>query len=182
MPSDSWLILDRDGVINYDEGYFYDVRKLKLYLDSIVLMKYFSARGFKVLIVTNQSGIAKGKYTHNDLNCLMSSLLMYLESFGIAPVLFRYCPHSALDGCDCRKPKIGMVEDLLDTGRINKQTSIMIGDKLSDVYFGSNMGLKKLYLLNRNAQLNLETIFGGFPGSPVWNTVPSLSLKYFSDC
>tara|TARA_A100001011_G_scaffold400274_1_gene513742 strand:- start:14605 stop:15150 length:546 start_codon:yes stop_codon:yes gene_type:complete len=137
------LFLDRDGVINYDDGYTFKISKLKI-LDGVIEgLQAIKHLNFKIIIVTNQSGLARGLFTIQDFHGYMNKLIEILESNGISICDYFYCPHH-VNGvieelsilCKCRKPHPGMILKARDKHNIDLSKSILIGDKKSDIEAG----------------------------------------------
>jgi D-glycero-D-manno-heptose 1,7-bisphosphate phosphatase len=134
------LFLDRDGVINVNHGYVYQTSDFD-FIDGIFdLVKRANQQGYKVIVVTNQSGIGRGIYTESDFAVLSKWMVLEFAQRGalIDDVLF--CPHhpqAKLEQykkvCECRKPKSGMLTNAALKHDICLADSIMVGDKLSDV-------------------------------------------------
>ena len=140
------VFFDRDGVINIDKGYVYSKNEFEFNPAIFDLLSFYKSQGYLLLVVTNQSGIARGYYSIEDFLYLTEYMQTQIKSklgFGFDKVYF--CPH--LDGCNCRKPKTGMFEEAdMDFG-IDFTNSIMIGDKQSDMQAAQNAGIgKKFYL------------------------------------
>ena len=134
---------------------------------------------YLIVIVTNQSGIARGMYTELAFKNLMQTFSDYISHYGITDIKVLYCPHHP-DGkipefskyCDCRKPKAGMIKRAEKEFKIDLKKSIMIGDKISDVLAGHNAGIENLYFLNRHQGAELGTLF---PVKQI-NSLESISL------
>ena len=147
------LFLDRDGVINIDKKYIYKSRDL-IFTDGIKeLIKAAKLRSYKIICITNQSGIARGFYQEKDLKSFMNYMNQCLvDSIGFELDSFYFCPHHP-DGsvkeysfiCDCRKPAIGLFKKACNEFKIDCKNSIFIGDKLSDLQAAESMNIKKIY-------------------------------------
>lgn len=142
------LFLDRDGVINIDTKHLYKYEDV-VYVDGIFeLIKYFSKHGFKVFVVTNQAGIAKGYYKKHHVEYLHQKLHHYIyKKTNVEITEWVFCPHSQDDQCGCRKPKPGLFNYLIDKYSISKKNSLMIGDKISDMKAASLAGINRCYIL-----------------------------------
>lgn len=158
------LFLDRDGVINKDYGYVHKWEDFEIYSDVIESLKYALKKNFKIIIVTNQSGIARGIFDEKQFHKLMHKLKEYFHNNSISLLDYYYCPHHPKGimqkykkNCMCRKPKPGMFLDAIQKHQISVKESIMIGDKLSDMEAAETAGIKKLFLINRqDVELNSQ--------------------------
>jgi len=141
--------LDRDGVINIDYGYVGSIDKFKFKEGIFKLLKFLEEREYKLFIVTNQSGIARGFYSKDDFHSLMDYMRNELKKRDIEIIDYEFCPHhpNITGECECRKPKPGMILDLAKKYNIDLKNSIMIGDSLSDIKAAKNAGIKKTYLV-----------------------------------
>lgn len=150
MITKNWtLFLDRDGIVNERimGGYVKSPDELVIRDDFIAAMKKIANLFGRIVIVTNQQGVAKGLMSENDLNAVHQKLTDILLKSGISIDKIYYCPH--LDGtkCGCRKPDTGMAEKAKqDFPAIDFQQSIMIGDSLSDILFGNRMDMKTVLI------------------------------------
>lgn len=128
------IFIDRDGTINFDGGYTHRIEDYSLMPDAKkFLIKIFQV-GYDIIILTNQSGIARGYYSKKSFEEFMSFMITDLNSYGIKIKAYYYCPHSRGDKCKCRKPGIKMFEDACkDCGPYNLNESWAIGDELKDV-------------------------------------------------
>ena len=152
------LFLDRDGVINVDHGYVGHYKDFE-YLDGIFeLVKSYSDYGYKIVIVTNQSGIARGLYTEQDFSVLMNAVKADFAQRGVGEIAIYYCPHHVEGAiaqyavpCNCRKPKPGMLLQAADDLAINLTASILIGDSWRDIEAAHEAGISKSYYLSEQA-------------------------------
>lgn len=141
------IFLDRDGVINQEVGYLHKSKNFK-FIDGIFeACKYFQSLGFKVIVVTNQSGIARGYYQEKDFHILTEWMLaqFYERCIDILDVFF--CPHGPNSTCKCRKPKPGMLIEARDKHGINMSESWMIGDKETDIDAAGAAGISNTILV-----------------------------------
>ena len=145
------LFLDRDGVINVDYGYVYKVSAFD-FMDGIFdLVKRANEQGYKVIVVTNQSGIGRGMYTESDLAELSQWMVLKFAQHGAIIDDVLYCPHHPKAElkkykkvCECRKPNPGMFNTAAAQHNISLTNSIMVGDKLSDVEAAIKAGLQEV--------------------------------------
>lgn len=123
------LFVDRDGTINRDCPYCKDVNDLEIYEDTVEIMKEYQDRGYLIIIITNQSGIARGYFTVKELDTFNNALLDELKKRGVFVDALYYCPHHPDEGCNCRKPSTGLIERAIKDFEIDISKSIMIGDR-----------------------------------------------------
>lgn len=127
------FFLDRDGVINVDHGYVFCAENFKFMADIFPVLRGLSAKGYLLVVVTNQSGIGRGYYSEEDYQKLMNWMLERLSCEGIEVSAVYSCPHSPEEGCDCRKPAPGMLLQAKQELGLDMSESWMIGDKASDM-------------------------------------------------
>jgi D-glycero-D-manno-heptose 1,7-bisphosphate phosphatase len=150
--------LDRDGVINIDHGYLYRWEDFEFVPGAIDALRRLQAAGYALVIVTNQSGIARGYYDEAALQTLHEALREHLAQQGVTLDAIEYCPHLpdaqvaryAVE-CDCRKPAPGMILRSAQSLGIDLAASLMFGDKPSDVEAGRAAGVGRAVLLATNA-------------------------------
>ncbi|WP_321314588.1 D-glycero-beta-D-manno-heptose 1,7-bisphosphate 7-phosphatase [Halarcobacter sp.] len=136
------VFLDRDGVVNVEKDYTYKIEEFE-FVDSLFdSLIYLQNLGYKLFIITNQSGIARGYYTINDYNKLTNWMLDQLEQQKIYISQVEFCPHGPEDNCNCRKPKTGMIDNILEKHEVDLSTSWLIGDKKSDILCAKNANIK----------------------------------------
>lgn len=151
--------LDRDGLLNEDIGYLYKWEHFK-YNKLVIpaLLKLLDA-GYHLIVVTNQSGIARGYYTEKDFHLLNLKMIENLQEHGIHLKDVFYCPHyiggkveKYIVDCNCRKPKPGLLIKAQQKYKIELDKSVLFGDKLSDLEAGEAAGILHNYLVNGNRQ------------------------------
>ena len=133
------VFLDRDGTINFDYGYTYKFSEFKFRPHVIKALKYLSKRNYLIFIVTNQAGIAKGKFKVNDLTKLHSQLKNYLKQKKIFINDIEYCPYHPKGlvkkykkKTNFRKPGNLMIKKILKKWKVDVKRSFMLGDQKSD--------------------------------------------------
>ena len=148
---DRVVFLDRDGTINEEVEYLYRPEDLRFLPGVPEAIKRLNGAGFKVVVITNQAGVARGYYTEADVERLHSYMNRLLEEKGAHIDGFYYCPHHPVHGigpykiqCQCRKPGTGMFEMAGGRFDVDKAHSFMVGDKLLDVEAGKNYGLASI--------------------------------------
>ncbi len=150
------VFIDRDGVINNDEGHYYIYKKrdFKLNTDVIQGLQQLQDAGYKLIIITNQGGIAKGEYTEDDMERVHGHFLQLMFDNDIRITDIYHCPHhDSVEDCDCRKPKPGMILQAIDEHDINPKTSYLIGDSPRDIEAGQSAGLKQCFKIETNSSI-----------------------------
>lgn len=136
------FFLDRDGVINVDKSYVYKVEDFE-FIDGVFdTLKYIQSKGYKLFIVTNQSGIGRGYYTIEDFLNLTLWMKNEFKNNDINIEDVQYCPHAPEENCNCRKPKTGMVDNILQKFDIDLENSWFVGDKDSDIKCANSANIK----------------------------------------
>ncbi|MGK0442871.1 MAG: D-glycero-D-manno-heptose 1,7-bisphosphate phosphatase [Pseudohongiellaceae bacterium] len=139
------IILDRDGVINQDsDAYVKNVDEWIPIDGSIDAIARLSKAGFTVVVTTNQSGLGRGLFTLQALDDMHEKMNTLVEEAGGNIDFILYCPHHPDDGCDCRKPKAGMIETLERSLGISAVGAVTIGDSLRDLEAGLQKGCRPI--------------------------------------
>ena len=143
------IFLDRDGTLNEEVNYLHRKEDLVLLPGVPEALKAFKEQGYKLVVITNQAGVARGYYTEDDVKELHRYMNELLEKAGAGIDAFYYCPHHPEHGigkykiqCHCRKPETGMFEMAEQDFTVDKSKSWMIGDKLIDIEAGRNYGVR----------------------------------------
>ena len=156
----SAVFLDRDGVINVDHGYVSTWEQFEFLPGASEALRELQDAGYLLIIVSNQSGIGRGYYSERDLHTLNQAIAEHLDStLGVTLSGFYHCPHHPTEAegefrqqCDCRKPAPGMIQQaVLDHG-IDVKTSLLVGDKDSDIEAGRAAGVARLFKVVDSAQ------------------------------
>jgi len=161
------IFLDRDGVVNKEVRYLYRLSDFE-FIDGIFdACLYFQKLEYKIVIITNQSGIARGYYNENDYRKLTEWMLGQFNDNGINILDTFYCPHDPASLCECRKPKPGMFIEAKDKYNISMKDSWMIGDSESDIKAANAAGISKTILVrsghrvdesNSNSTFTIDSI------------------------
>ncbi len=146
------LFLDRDGVINVDKSYVYKACDFEFKEGIFALCVLFLQKGYEIFVITNQSGIARGFYSEKDFENLSEFMLAEFAKKGVEIKKVYHCPH--LDGCECRKPKPGMILQAQAEFDIDLANSVLIGDNITDMQAGKNAGVKTLCLVKNDENLD----------------------------
>jgi len=152
------LFLDRDGVINVDRGYVSANEDFQLLPGILELLRLAQSRGYLLIVVTNQSGIARGIFTHADYIRLETHMRMSLSAAGINLTGVYHCPHHPNGSvpqfaitCSCRKPKPGLILRAARENNLDLAGSILIGDKQSDLDAACSAGVGESFLIDSAA-------------------------------
>lgn len=141
------IFLDRDGVINQEVEYLFRIIDFK-FIDGIFdACLYFNSIGYKIIIITNQSGIGRGYYQESDYNFLTNWMLSQFVKKGVSILDTFHCPHVPNIYCSCRKPQPGMFLQAKKKYNINMNNSWMIGDKETDIEAANRSGIKNTILV-----------------------------------
>jgi D-glycero-D-manno-heptose 1,7-bisphosphate phosphatase len=149
------IFIDKDGTLIPDLPYNIDPERITLYDEAAPGLMKLQDNGYLIIVITNQSGIALGYITENQVNAVESRIEKLLLEKGIRLTGFLYCPHHpegkikeyAMD-CDCRKPQPGMLLKAAVTWKIDLKASWMLGDILNDVEAGNRAGCKTILIDN----------------------------------
>jgi D-glycero-D-manno-heptose 1,7-bisphosphate phosphatase len=140
--------LDRDGVLNFDDGYIGTRERIRWMPSVATAIRTLNEAGYFVFVISNQSGVARGMFGEQDVRDLHDWMRNELQRDGARIDDFRFCPHHAEGSvadyavdCDCRKPKPGMLRDLMTAWPVRAQGSFVIGDKPSDIEAAKAAGL-----------------------------------------
>ncbi|MDR2771917.1 MAG: HAD family hydrolase [Elusimicrobiota bacterium] len=152
------VFLDRDGTIIYDRNYLSSPTQVKLYAYSAECVKTLQKAGFKVIIITNQSGIGRGKFTLKKLNEIHSRFFELLKEQGAKLDGLYFCPHIDEDNCPCRKPKLGMVLEAAKDKNLDLKSSYVVGDSIRDYIVGQKMGGKGILTLTGHGKKQEKSV------------------------
>ena len=136
------IFLDRDDTVIVDKGYLRDPEGIEFMPGVLPALRSFCSAGFLLIMVSNQSGIGRGYFSENEYNAVQARFDELLKANGITFAGYFNCPHSPDDACECRKPKPLLAFRAADEYSIDLSESYMIGDKDSDIEFGTNFGAK----------------------------------------
>jgi len=155
------VFLDRDGTINDEMEYLHDPKKFKLLPNALEGLKKLQDMGYRLVIVTNQGGIGLGYYTEEDFYRVNREMFRQLAPTGIKIDKIYFCPHSASENCNCRKPNIGLIERAVADLNIDLANSFFIGDKTIDLETGRRAGIRKI--LVRTGHAGADAIYAVEP-------------------
>ncbi|MFZ2655041.1 MAG: HAD family hydrolase [Victivallales bacterium] len=141
------VFLDRDGTIMFDSGYISDPDKVDIFEETVEALKALKEAGYLLVIVTNQSGIARGYFTNDDFEKVNSRMGALFKEHGVMFDGIYMCPHRDEDRCTCRKPLPGLIFKAARELDIDVPMSFMIGNSKSDVHSGIAAGCRLNFLL-----------------------------------
>jgi D-glycero-D-manno-heptose 1,7-bisphosphate phosphatase len=134
------IVLDRDGTIIVDRHYLADPESLQFAAGAQAGLRTMADLGFRLVVITNQSGIARGFLSLATLEQIHERLRQMLKGAGVTLEGIYFCPHEPADECDCRKPKLGLMRQAAKELGFEMSKAIVIGDKDSDIEFGRRAG------------------------------------------
>lgn len=152
------VFLDRDGVLTEERGYVASIEELRIFPYAEECVRQIHEKGYYAIVVTNQSGVARGLFTEEDL---LKMNIYLMQQTGVDAVY--YCPHHP-EGkvekykreCQCRKPGIGMFQEACRKFDIDLTGSYMVGDRAGDILAGQNAGVKTILLESGYGTARLE--------------------------
>jgi len=153
------LFLDRDGVVNIEKNYLHKVEDFEFIDDIFALCKKYQTLGYLIVVVTNQSGIARGYYSEEDFSLLTRWMVDVFDRENIHITDVYHCPHHPdISGtCSCRKPEPGMLLAAAEKYNIDLENSLLVGDSERDITAAHRAGLKETYLFSPDAKSTKAT-------------------------
>ena len=161
------IFLDRDGVINKEVNYLHKIDNFEFIGGIFDACLHFQSLSYKIIIITNQSGISRGYYTESDYQKVTQWMLNQFKYKNIKILDIFHCPHGPDSACDCRKPKPGMFLKAKTKHNIDMEKTWMIGDKERDTIAANSAGIDNTILVrsghridesNSNAKIILDSI------------------------
>ena len=182
------IFLDRDGTINEEINYLYKKDEFIFISGVVKAIKIFHQLGYKVIVITNQAGVARGYYSENDIEILHKYLDELLRLEGTYIDAYYYCPHHP-EGtiedykgkCECRKPNIGMIEQAAKDFDISLEDSIIVGDKEIDVQTGKNSGIGKCILVRSGHSFQEDETTADIIFDKLYDFAVDLRKKYYEN-
>jgi D-glycero-D-manno-heptose 1,7-bisphosphate phosphatase len=148
------IFLDRDGVINHEVSYLHKISEFKFINGIFESCLNFQELGYQIIIVTNQSGIARGYYKESDYEKLTQWMLGQFNKHNVNILNVFHCPHGPESSCDCRKPKPGMFLKAKNQYDIDMGKSWMIGDSEVDISAAASCGIENTILVKSGHKID----------------------------
>jgi len=150
------VFLDRDGTLNEDPGYISDPKKVVLFSETGIALAMLKKYGFILIVISNQSGIARGLMTSKDVDSVNEKINSLLADHKVKIDAFYYCPahpdYSSDEECGCRKPSTKLLLEAAKEFNVNLDKSYFIGDSVSDIQCGKNAGIKTILVKTGNGE------------------------------
>ena len=140
MVTKRYVVFDRDGTLIHERHYLSDPAQVELIPGTTVGLKLLSEIGFGLIIATNQSGVGRGYFSEDRLAKIHEHLMNLLAKEEIYLDGIFYCPHTPQDGCNCRKPKPGLLLQAAQNFQFNPAQCFVVGDKPCDIHLGKAVG------------------------------------------
>jgi D-glycero-D-manno-heptose 1,7-bisphosphate phosphatase len=141
------VFLDRDGTIMEDSNYVGDVTRVLVIPGAAAALQQLQEAGYKLFIITNQSGVGRGYFTHEAVELIHAHLNEYFGKSGVRFDRYYICPHHPEDNCDCRKPKPKFLLDAAREYGLDLSRCFMVGDRTSDIQAGLNAAVPTILVL-----------------------------------
>jgi len=148
------IFLDRDGVINKEVNYLHKIKDCEFILGIFDACIYFQNIGFEIIIITNQSGIARGYFQESDYQILTDWIIRQFSVNNVDIFDVFHCPHGPKSSCKCRKPQPGMLLEAKNKHNIDMDNSWLIGDKEVDIIAANNAGITNTILVRSGHKIN----------------------------
>ena len=148
------IFLDRDGVINKEINYLHKIEDFEFIDGVFEACQFLQSLEYKIIVITNQSGISRGLYTKNDYQIITKWMVSQFMKNNISILDTFHCPHLPDSGCNCRKPKPGMLLNAKNKYDIDMNQSWMIGDKETDITAAISSGITNTILVKSGHKIN----------------------------
>lgn len=159
------VFIDRDGTLNVEKDYVFRIEDFEFISGAIEAVRLLNENSFKAVVISNQSGIARGYYTPNDVHILHDHIQRELKKHKAFMDAFFYCPHHP-DGtvkefqkvCECRKPNPGMILQAEQKLNLDLEQSYVIGDNLTDIQLKEKVPLKTILVRTGHGEKNIKAL------------------------
>lgn len=155
--SQAYVLLDRDGVINYDsDDYIKSVEEWGALPQSLEAIALLNKHDFKVIVITNQSGLGRGYYDEVTLTAIHHKMHQLAADKGGQIDAIYICPHTPDDHCECRKPQPGLLNRFAKEHHCSLRDVFFVGDKMADLHAGEAAGAKPILVKTGKGQRTLD--------------------------
>jgi D-glycero-D-manno-heptose 1,7-bisphosphate phosphatase len=174
------LFIDRDGVINIDKigDYIKTWEEFKFEPGSLEALKELTDLGYQIIIISNQAGVGDKEYSELALWDIHKKMLEEFEKHDIRIHSAQYCLHGKNDGCECRKPKIGLFKKAVQNIAYDPNQTYFIGDKVSDVEAGKRFGIKTVFVRTGHGKKDEPKLIGNLKPDYIFDNLKS-AVKVF---
>ncbi len=156
------VFLDRDGTLNEDPGYISDPEQVVLFSDTGDALALLKKYGFLLIVISNQSGIARGLMKSEDVDAVNEKINQILSEYKVKIDAFYYCPahpeYSSEEECECRKPSSKLLLEAANEFNVDLQSSYFIGDTVADIQCGKNAGIKTILVKTGKGQESFSVL------------------------
>jgi D,D-heptose 1,7-bisphosphate phosphatase len=150
------LLVDRDGTLNFDEGYTHETQKLEIRWNIVSILIKLVSEHTKVACITNQSGVNRGFFGIEDVFSFNSTLAIKLKERNFPINAFYICPHMPTEFCDCRKPKPKMLLSAIEYYQVDPKLTTFVGNSSTDELAGFNAGVKYISVHDTNFENQIK--------------------------
>jgi D-glycero-D-manno-heptose 1,7-bisphosphate phosphatase len=168
------VFLDRDGTISEELGYLNHASRFRIFPFAAAAIRKLNCAGLPVIVVTNQSGVARGYFPESLVREVHTLMLSQLASAGAHVDAIYYCPHASSDACACRKPNIGLLEQAAREHHLDLRKSFVVGDRHGDITLAHNAGARSILVRTGYGEGELAWHAKNWPVQPNFIT-PSLT-------
>ena len=138
------MFLDRDGTISEELGYLNHASRFRIFPFAAAAIRKLHGAALPVIVVTNQSGVARGYFPESLVHEVHNLMLSQLASADAHLEAVYYCPHASSDACACRKPNIGLLEQAAREHHLDLRNSFVVGDRHGDIALAHNAGARSI--------------------------------------
>jgi D-glycero-D-manno-heptose 1,7-bisphosphate phosphatase len=160
------VFLDRDGTISEEVGYLNHLSRFRMFEFAGEAIRRLNAAGWPVFVVTNQSGVARGLFPESLIGEVHEEMNRQLAAAGARLDGIYYCPHHPEDGCECRKPKPGLLERAAREQHLDLRRSVVVGDRYLDVDLARRAGARSVLVKTGYGRGELEEDSAKWPAQP----------------
>lgn len=152
------VFLDRDGTIIEDKVFLGNPEEIEFFPGSVEAIKILKKLGYRIVVISNQSGIGRGILTEKMVKEVNVRFLQSLKEKGARVDALYFCPHHPDDYCNCRKPKTGLIERAEAELELDLKNAVVIGDHLCDIQLGKNIGAKTILVLTGHGKKEIDEL------------------------